>query len=170
MLRRNLLRWLASIGPIRLWAQSSAFPGDQGPALRALAAVVLPSELGPRNLESTVAAFERWVRQYRPGAEMDHGYGVTRLRSKPPSPAPAYLEQLRALRLTGDEPSDRATVETALEAAQIAALPRSPDGKHVATDLMAFFFHSSEANDLCYRAQIGRDLCRGLAGSDREPK
>ena len=80
------------------------------------------------------------------------------------------MEQLRELRLTGDTPSDRAAVETALEAAKLTALPRTPDGKHVATDLMAFYFHSSEANDLCYRAKIGRDLCRGLDGSDREPK
>jgi hypothetical protein len=49
-------------------------------------------------------------------------------------------------------------------------LPRTPDGKHVASDLMAFYFNSSEANDLCYRAHIGRDECRGLAGSDREPR
>jgi hypothetical protein len=34
---------------------------------------------------------------------------------------------------------------------------------------MAFYFRSSDANDLCYRAQIGRDQCRGLAGSDRPP-
>jgi hypothetical protein len=163
MQRRTLLRWLASIGPLRAWAQTAGFPGDQGEALRAVAKVVLPSELGPAGLEKTVAAFERWVREYRPGAEMDHGYGFTRLRSKPPSPAAVYLQQLRALGPNGD-------VAAALEQAKVTQLPQTPDGKHVASDLMTFYFRSSEANDLCYRAHIGRDECRGLAGSEKEPR
>jgi len=170
MYRRTLLRWLAVLAPLKSWAQTAAFPGDQEETLRTLAAVVLPSELGPQNLEKTVAAFARWVREYRPGAEMDHGYGFTRLRTKPPSPAPAYMRQLRALQLGGDPAARRAAVETAIEEAGVTALPRTPDGKHVAADLMAFYFRSSAANDLCYRAHIGRDECRGLPGSDREPR
>ncbi len=170
MRRRTLLRFLATIGPFRTWAQTADFPGDHHDKLRSLAAVVLPSELGDAHLEQTVAAFERWVREYRPGAEMDHGYGFTRLRSKPPSPAPAYLRQLRDLRLEGDAGARRAAVEAALVEANVTALPQTPDGKHVAGDLMAFYFRSSEANDLCYRARIGRDQCRGLAGSEQEPK
>jgi hypothetical protein len=170
MHRRSLLRWLASIGPLRAWAQTAGFPGDQGETLRAVAAVVLPSELGAGQLEKTVGAFERWVRDYRPGAEMDHGYGFTRLRAKPPSPASTYLRQLQELRLAGDADSRRSVVEASLGQAKVIALPQTPDGRHVATDLMAFCFRSSEANDLCYRAHIGRDECRGLAGSDREPK
>jgi len=170
MRRRTLLRWLATIGPLRGWAQTAGFPGDQAQSLRALAAVALPSELGSAELERVVARFERWVREYRPGAEMDHGYGFTRLRSKQPSPVPAYLEQLRSLRLSGEAASDRARVEAALEQAKVAQLPQTPDGRHVASDLMAFYFRSSEANDLCYRAHIGRDECRGLAGSEREPR
>jgi hypothetical protein len=138
--------------------------------LRALAAVILPSELGAEGLEKTVAAFERWVRDYQPGAEMDHGYGFTRLRRKPPSPASAYLDHLRALRLGGTAESNRAAVQSALEQANVTALPQTPDGKHVASDLMAFYFRSSAANDLCYRAHIGRDECRGLAGSEQEPR
>lgn len=167
--RRTLLRWLAAIPPLRSWAQTAAFPGDQAKALRHLAAVVLPTELGAPGIETTAAQFERWVRDYRPGAEMDHGYGFTRLRSKPPSPAATYLRQLAELRLTGDPPSDRAAVESALQQANIANLPMTPDCRHVAADLMAFYFRSSAANDLCYHARIGRDECRGLTGSDREP-
>jgi hypothetical protein len=170
MRRRTILRWLAAIGPLRAWAQTAGFPGDQGTTLRLLAAAVFPSELGAEGIERTAAGFERWVRDYRPGAEMDHGYGFTRLRSKPPSPAPAYLQQLRDLRLGSDAAANRAAVEAALERANVTALPPTPDGKHVASDLMAFYFRSSAANDLCYRAHIGRDECRGLAGSDREPR
>jgi hypothetical protein len=164
--RRTLLRWVAACAPLRTWAQTAAFPTDQGKTLRSLAAIVLPSELGPDGLEKTVAGFERWVREYRAGAEMDHGYGFTRLRSKGPSPAPAYLKQLAALKLE----DGAAGVEAALSQANVTSLPQTPDGRHVASDLMAFYFRSSAANDLCYRAHIGRDECRGLAGSEREPR
>jgi len=169
MYRRTLLRWLAAIPHLRAWAQTASFPGDQGENLRALAAIVLPSELGESGVKRVVVAFEAWVRDYRPGAEMDHGYGFTRLRSKPASPAPAYLQQLSDLRLTGDLASQRAAVDAALEQAKVTALPQTPDGKHVASDLMSYYFRSSEANDLCYRAHIGRDDCRGLPGSEQEP-
>src|SRR5579871_3238586 len=67
--------------------------------------------------------FETWVCDYRPGAEMDHGYGFTRIRNKPQSPAPAYLRQLDSIRpalLHGDAASRRQAVEAALEDAKIA--------------------------------------------------
>jgi hypothetical protein len=34
---------------------------------------------------------------------------------------------------------------------------------------MGHYFNSSDARDLCYRANIGRDTCRGLGGSDKAP-
>jgi hypothetical protein len=178
MRRRTLLRWIASLGSavrftgLRAWAQTATFPGDEAPVLAALAAIVLPSELGPDATRAVAQSFERWVREYRPGAEMDHGYGFTRLRNKPASPAPAYLRQLEALRpalTSGDDASRRHAIEAALEEAKITDLPRSLDGRHIAADLMAFYFRGSDANDLCYRAAIGRDRCRGLAGSDNPP-
>jgi hypothetical protein len=178
MRRRTLLRWSASLSSairfsgLRVWAQTAAFPAGQEDTLEALAEVVLPSELGPTGIRNITRRFELWVRDYRPGAEMDHGYGFTRLRTKPASPAPAYQRQLEDLRpalLNGDTASRRQAVETALEDAKLTDLPRSPDGRHIAADLMAFYFRSSEANDLCYRAAIGRDLCRGLKGSDNPP-
>jgi hypothetical protein len=165
--RRTLLRWLAAIAPVRAWAQSA-----QSDTLRALAVIVLPTDLGQAGIEKTAAAFERWVLDYRPGAEMEHGYGFTRLRSKPPSPAATYTKQLEALRpvlLSDNDAAKRTAIETALEQAGVGALPQTPDGKHVASDLMAFYFRSSDANDLCYRAAIGRDQCRGLPGSEKAP-
>src|SRR5437762_3026964 len=158
MRRRTLLGWMASWGSA--WAQTATFPGDQADALRALAQVVLPKEIDAAKIAED---FSRWVREYRAGAEMEHGYGFTRLRSKPASPAPAYLEQLAAV---GPNPTAE-SVAGALEDAKITDLPRAPDGRHVAADLMAFWFRSSDANDLCYRAAIGRDKCRGLAGSEK---
>jgi hypothetical protein len=176
MQRRTVLRWIASLGsaipPLRSWAQTAGFPGEHGPTIAALAAIVLPSELAPAGTQTVAQNFERWVRDYRPNAEMDHGYGNTRLRNKPPSPAPAYIRQLEALRpalTTGDAASRQKAVEAALEEAKITDLPRSPDGRHVIADLMSFYFRGSDANDLCYRAAIGRDKCRGLAGSNNPP-
>src|SRR5579862_3107354 len=175
MRRRALLRWISAqaFWPACLSrAQTAAFPGDQADVLRALAEVVLPAEIGPEAIAKIARDFEQWVREYQPGAEMDHGYGNTRLRNKPGSPAAAYLTQLAGLRsdlTAGDVESRRKSVEAALEAARVTDIPRTPSGQHVAADLMAFYFRSSDANDLCYRSAIGRDLCRGLAGSENPP-
>jgi hypothetical protein len=166
MRRRTALQWLASLGTaIRAWSQTPAFPGNQSAALRDLAAFVLPASLGRAGTDLIADQFERYVREYRPGADTEHGYGVTRVRPKPPSPAPEYLRQLAALPV----PLTREAVEAALEQAQIKDLPRLPDGKSVIADLMSFYFRSADANDLCYRAAIKRETCRGLAGSSKAP-
>jgi len=34
---------------------------------------------------------------------------------------------------------------------------------------MAFYFRSSEANDECYKAMIGRETCRTIAITLRKP-
>lgn len=165
MLRRTVLQWIAVAAPfsaIRAWAQTATFPGKNSATLRELAKVVLPSEV---SADHVVQQFERWVRDYRPGAEMDHGYGFTRIRAKASSPASNYMAQLDAL----PEPVTRVGVELAIEQAGIKELPRSPDGKHVASDLMSFYFHSADGNDLCYRAKIERERCRGLDGSENPP-
>ena len=151
---------MAALG---LGRAQAAFPGEHAEHLRALARVVLPSEV---DAAATAAKFAEWVRGYRAGAEMDHGYGFTRLRSKPTLAVANYARQLAAL---GAQPT-AAQVTAALEEAKITDIPRTPDGRHVASDLMAFYFRSSEANDLCYRARIGRDECRGLPGSEDAPK
>jgi hypothetical protein len=178
MNRRTLLRWLATAAgtmpfpAFRAWAQTASFPGKHGPALSELAAVVLPAELGRTGTDHVAEQFERWVREYRPGADMEHGYGFTRVRSKPQSPGPAYLAQLEGISgalAGGDHATKRKAVEDAIERAGIKDLPRSHDGKHVIADLMSFYFHGSDANDLCYRAGIRRDSCRGLEGSGDPP-
>jgi hypothetical protein len=176
--RRTILQWAANVGgalhlpSIRLWAQAANFPADHDETLRSLAAAVLPAELGAAGVAKTADAFVAWVRGYRAGAEMDHGYGNTRLRSKGASPAAGYLRDLAALRpalLSGDQASRSQAVVAAMEQAKVPDLPRTPDGRHIAADLMAFYFRSSDANDLCYRAAIGRDVCRGLENSEQAP-
>ena len=53
--------------------------------------------------------------------------------------------------------------------AKIDRLSARPTGAHIAADLMGHYFNSAAAQDLCYRAAIGRDACRGLPGSERKP-
>jgi hypothetical protein len=162
MRRRTVLQWLASLTTaIRGWSQTPL--SAQSGTLKNLAAIVLPAGVAS---ERVAEQFETYVREYRPGADTDHGYGFTRVRPKPPSPAAEYVRQLAALPM----PLTRGAVEAALEAAQIRDLPRLPDGKSVIADLMSFYFRSAEANDLCYRAAIERETCRGLSGSSNEPK
>lgn len=149
-------------------------------ALLPIAEVVLPAGLGVDGRRAATGAFVRWVRSYKEGADTDHGYGNTRIRNTGPSPARNYPAQMAALddaaRARGamnfaGAPLDlrRAIIEAALAAAKVERLPRRPNGAHVASDLMGHYFSSSAAEDLCYRAAIGRDTCRGLPGSEARP-
>ena len=145
--------------------------------LAAIAEVVLPAEADHAR---AVAAFTAWIDGYREGADTDHGYGNTRLRTTGPSPAGKYPAQLAALdeaaRARGaagfaaaPQADRRAVIEAAVAAAKVDRLPGRPNGAHVATDLMGHYFNSADAADLCYRARIARDDCRGLAGSEDRP-
>jgi hypothetical protein len=164
--------------PVSLDAQPAAAITTD--ALLPIAEAVLPSELDASGRRDATAAFVRWVRNYKEGADTDHGYGNTRIRSTGPSPARNYPAQLAGLddaARTGGAASfaaaaldaRRAIVEGALAAAKVERLPGRPNGAHIASDLMAHYFHSSAAEDLCYRAAIGRDACRGLPGSEARP-
>jgi hypothetical protein len=175
--RRDALKTLgaagvASIGRLRLQAQE-----DRDAVLAAIAEVVLPAEA---DRKAAVAAFAEWIDNYKEGADTDHGYGNTRIRATGPSPARTYPAQIAALdsaaRAKGAAGfiaaplADRRTiVEQAIADAKIDRLPPRPTGGHVATDLMGHYFNSAAAEDLCYRAQIARDACRGLAGSENPP-
>jgi hypothetical protein len=176
MQRRTLIQLLAAgaawlgFAPASL-AQPRGLAAADETRLRSLADAVLPAELGPARA-AVVDDFLRWLRNYREGAEMDHGYGFTRLRQTGPSPAGRYAAQLAALGPsfeTLDRAARQQAVHTAIAAARIDRLPARPTGDHVAVDLMAFYFSSPAANDLAYRTAIGRDQCRGLPGSDRRP-
>jgi len=145
--------------------------------LSAIAEVVLPSET---NHKMAVAAFAKWINEYTENADTDHGYGNTRVRATGPSPAKNYPAHLAALDTaargagaasfaTAPVDERRRILEAAIAGAKVERLPARPTGAHIATDLMGHFFNSSAANDLCYRAYIRRDECRGLAGSEMPP-
>ena len=147
------------------------------PVLSAIAEIVLPAEA---DRAAAVKGFSDWVANYKEGADTDHGYGNTRVRPTGPSPARNYPTQIAALdaaaRAQGAAGFAAATVEqrraileTAITEAKVERLPARPTGGHIATDLMGHYFGSADANDLCYNAAIGRDACRGLAGSEQAP-
>src|SRR5215471_12700730 len=182
--RRDALKSVAAAsvfrlkGDFRLKAEAteaqSGLQAGGNLTLAALAEVVLPADA---DRQAAVAAFVEWIDNYREGTDTDHGYGVTRVRVTGPSPAGHYAAQMAALDSAArsmDAPSfarapldqRRAIVEAAIAGAKIERLPARPTGGHIAADLMGHYFNSSAANDLCYRAAINRDGCRGLAGSD----
>jgi hypothetical protein len=145
--------------------------------LGAIAEVVLPSE---SDRTTAVADFIRWRREYKEAVDTDHGYGNTRLRQTGPSPARNYAAHVSALesaarargaRGFASAPLEdrRAIVEAALTEAKIERLPGRPTGGHIAADLMGHYFASEAAANLCYRAKIDRDTCRGLQGSEKPP-
>jgi hypothetical protein len=49
------------------------------------------------------------------------------------------------------------------------SLPAVVEAPHVAVALLAHFYESSEANDLCYGASIGKQTCRPLGAQHAKP-
>jgi hypothetical protein len=175
MHRRALLRWLVSAGmtwPLRgiaLHAQAANLSSASIATLRAVAPVVLPSELGAAGHDKVVGDFVQWLASYQAGAERGWGYGRPRRSVTPAIDTRKYETQLSALgALAGLSLEARqSAVSEALNAAR--TLPGSPNGAHVITDLMGFYFSSGAATDLVYRAGIGATTCRGLAGATARP-
>lgn len=162
--------------------QADALTPENLATLRAVAEVALPSSLGRAGRDAAVTAFADWVRNYRQGADMGHGYGAATLRQPSgPSPAARYPAQFAALddaaRAQGAAsfaalPLDarRGIVEAALNQPQpVNRLPAQPTGANLIADFMGSYFTSEAAWDLCYQAQIRRDSCRTLDGSERAP-
>lgn len=179
MLRRTLFRLFGASG-LGAWLPAPRAAGAPVDPLLALGSAVLPGSIGAARIAGVVAGFRNWLRGYRPGADRGHGYGHVRLATAPPSPGENHAAQLRALDAAARSlrsasfallpaAQQKAVIAEAFRAAKLDRLPERPDGRHVAADLLAFFFRSSEANDLAYRAEIGRESCRGLPGSEARP-
>jgi hypothetical protein len=151
--------------------------------LQALAEVALPVvALGPQGTTDAVRDFRAWVEEFEAAAELDHPYLTGELRYGPPHPGPRWAAQLEALELeverrTGTPfsaltaPERGAIVEDLIQRADSGNLPRSPAlADHVVVGLLAWFYGTSRANDLCYGAQVGRHECRGTASLPQEPR
>jgi hypothetical protein len=140
--------------------------------LRDVAPTVLPSELGGPGVESAVNDFLQWLRDYREGVPLSHGYGAPRLVRTGPSPVAKYGTQLRALQeaararggrfATLDLEQRRGLLDEAFKQNGVSNLAGRPDGKHIVSDLMAHYFRGSAATDLCYHARIGRNTSRAI--------
>ena len=176
MKRREALQTLATAAAalplLRVPLEAQELTADQVFVLRDVAATVLPSAIGGKGRDEAVDGFLRWIRDYQEGVPLSHGYGEPRLVKSGPTPARGYGAQLAALQAAaksrggrfGALPLDerRLLLDEAFKAAGVQNLPQRPDGKHVVTDLMAHYFRSSAANDLCYNARIGRNTYRAI--------
>lgn len=161
-------------------AKVDELPADQVTVLRDVAATVLPSAIGNAGQQAAVDNFLRWIREYKEGVALSHGYGNPRLEKTGPSPAPTYTTQLIALQRDAQARGGRfgalsievrrELLDAAFTAADVRNLPGRPDGKHVVSDLMAHYFRSSEANDLCYNARIGRNTYRAIRVTTVRPQ
>jgi hypothetical protein len=188
MKRRTLLQWLGAVAgataalpmrSIRIFAQPRELTPEAVAALHDIAPTVLPASLGAARVRETADRFAAWTRGYREGVALSHGYGHPRLRKSGASPVPIYIAQLAALageaRTRGgrwpalDLETRRRLLDAALTKANVRGLPARPNGQHVVSDLMAFYFRSSEANDACYSAMINREVCRPIAITTRKP-
>jgi hypothetical protein len=185
MRRRTLLQWILSTAPalpftrVRLGAQPRELTPEAVTTLRALGTTVLPASIGAARVSATIDRFIEWTRHYREGVPTSHGYGHPRLERTAASPAPDYVAQLAALDAAAEKrgarfgaldlEARRDILHDALAAANVRTLPGRPTGQHVATDLMGFYFRSSEAADQCYQAAIGRQMCRPIQITTKRP-
>ena len=190
--RRTFVSWLSGVGaalgfgvrPRTAGATETVAPEQDAPLdgemVRGIAEVVLPAELGNDGFARASRAFTQWAATYRPGRELVHPYGSTQIRQTGESPAPRWKSQLTALDrearakhqrgfsgLTREQ--RRVLVMAAFAAERANRLPDPLETDHVAMALMAWYFASPEAADLCYKARIGRNQCRPLINSPREP-
>ena len=159
---------------------AASFAPAEHEVLLAMAEVLLPSELGPGGRQRVVAEFRQWTAEYDPVPELMHGYGSAEIQYGPPDPAPGWSAQLRGLDLEARRahgapfaalPAERrrTIVRAHLASMPGQRLPTPVDAHHVAVALLAYFYDSPAATDLCYRARIGRNTCRVLAQSPERP-
>jgi len=185
MRRRTLLQAIVTTLPalpftrVRLNAQIRTLTPEAIATLQEIAATVLPASLGADKISLTADRFVAWTKGYEEGIPLQHGYGHPRLVKSAASPVPDYVAQLASIAAAartrggrfGSLPLDarRALLDEALKAANVTQLPSRPGGGHVVSDLMAFYFRSSEANDVAHRARIGRQVCRPIELTTRRP-
>ena len=190
--RRTFVGWLSGLGaalgigvrgrPAQANAREAAEQNGNLDAamVRGVADVVLPSELGNDGITRVSRAFSQWIGGYRAGLEVVHPYGSAELRQTGESPIARWRSQLSSLdgaarakhqraftALTRDQ--RRELVMQALADDRINRLPDPLQANHVAMGMLAWYFATPEAADLCYDAKIGRQQCRPLGHSARQP-
>jgi hypothetical protein len=184
--RRGFLASLAAAVPLavvvrRAHAAAVAHLESNDATLIALAEVVLPvTALGKAGVANAATAFRDWGAGYREGAELVHGYGTSRLRSTGPTPLTRWTKQLDELDAAAQAAHAKpfrsvsigertALVRAAIQGQRMDRMPSVVDASHVALALLAHFYDSPGAADLCYQARIGKNQCRPLAASTKKP-
>ena len=176
MKRRRAIQTLATAAAalplLRVSLEAEDLSADHIFVLRDVAGTVLPSSIGRKGQDQAVDDFLKWIRDYQEGVALSHGYGEPRLVKSGPSPAGGYATQINALQQAAQSRGGRfgalslevrrELLDAAFKTADVRNLPGRPDGKHVVADLMAHYFRSSGANDLCYNARIGRNTYRAI--------
>ncbi len=153
-----------------------------GELLHAIGEAVLPlGTLGEDGARRVVTEFQAWLDAYEPVAELDHPYLTHELRYAPEDPGPRWQAQLQALDAEAlkrhgasfvalDVAGRRSLIERQLRGDSLGRLPNAARARHVTVGMLAYFYASSEANDLCYQARIGRHECRGLENLSAPPE
>jgi hypothetical protein len=176
--RRQFVAWLSSAVPLvvvarRADALGAGWIAEDEATMRALAAAILPSELGNAGVARISADFQRWIDNYRENVELVHGYGTSALRVTRASPRAKWAAQLESLKQSGFNEKSvaqrRDAVRSILASERTDRMPDVAGAPHVALGLLAFYYSRSEAADLCYQARIGRDTCRPLSQASRKP-
>lgn len=184
--RRGFLASVAAAVPLavlvrRAHAAAVAHLESDDATLIALAEAVLPAAaLGRAGVSKAAIAFREWGVGYRAGAELVHGYGTSRLRTTGPTPLTRWMTQLDEIDVAAQTAHHKAfraltvgqradLVRSALRGQRVDRMPGVADAPHVALALLAHFYESSAAADLCYEAQIGKNQCRPLASSTKKP-
>jgi hypothetical protein len=184
MRRRTFFKSVASSVALILvpkWARAAW--ADSGIArtasLQDLAVVVLPQSLGAKRIAETTSAFETWISHYPAGADAGYGYGHPHPMVLGSNPSLHYGDQLKQLEIAAAAGGSsfaasamqtrRALVQSALAQAGVITIPPRPNGEHIATDLMSYFYGSSDGKDFRYNLAIRESDCRGLASSGERP-
>lgn len=169
--RRTFVAWMAGALPVAIVARradalAAAWLADDEATMRALAMAILPSELGADGAARVARDFQKWIDGYRENVEVVHGYGTSALEVTKPSPRAKWAAQLESLRKSG---VSKEGIAKLLENERLDRIPDVASAPHVALGLLAFFYDSSEANDMCHEARIGRETCRPLSAASRRP-
>lgn len=162
--------------------ETPAAPVDRPETLAAIAGIVLPAaSLGEEGVRRVVEGFGKWLKELEPVAELDHVYVYTdEIPYGPPDPEPMWRAQLEALELEAEKRHDASFAAIPREEQEAmlrrqlppnpgAGLPDPARAPHVALGLLAYFYQTSESNDLCYERAIERTTCRGVESGASEP-
>lgn len=182
--RRGFVGSVAASVPIAAASRHLLRSGKSAPLddalMGALGHSLLPTELGSDNIDRVVDEFQQWLEQYSTDAELNHGYGTSEIDYTPGDPTSRWQEQLDGLNAEAqrrfgasfvdlDADVRRGIIRQQIADDRLDRLPRAYRARHIAVGLLAYFYATPEATDLCYKAAIGKNKCRPLRRSPDEP-